>query len=87
MVAFTKSYVITSYSIHYTKLYDKDVTEDDPLFLTKNGRGRYVIIDIVDYEKQQAKMKLLAKLAEAENAVKNSNEWLTGEEVRKNLGV
>jgi len=71
---------------NYTEVL-KDVTEDDPLFLTKNGRGRYVIIDIVDYEKQQAKMKLLAKLAEAENAVKNSNEWLTGEEVRKNLGV
>ena len=71
---------------NYTEVL-KDVAENAPVFLTKNGRGRYVIIDIEDYEKQQAKMNLLADLAEAENAVKNGDEWLTNEEVKSNLGV
>lgn len=71
---------------NYTEIL-KDVTEGEPIFLTKNGRGRYVIIDIADYEKQQAKINLLGKLVEAENAVKNGDEWLTGEEVKRNLGV
>lgn len=31
-----------------------DVAEGAPVFLTKNGRGRYAIIDIQDYEKTQA---------------------------------
>ena len=34
----------------------------NPVFLTKNGRGKYVIIDIKEYEKQQAMLKLLSKL-------------------------
>ena len=28
----------------------RDVTIDSPVFLTKNGRGRYAIMDIQDYE-------------------------------------
>lgn len=34
----------------------------NPVFLTKNGRGRYVIIDIQEYEKQQATLKLEIKM-------------------------
>ncbi|ETJ15727.1 Toxin-antitoxin system, antitoxin component, PHD family, partial [human gut metagenome] len=29
----------------------RDVTIDSPVFLTKNGRGRYAIMDIQDYER------------------------------------
>lgn len=32
------------------------------MFLTKNGRGRYVIQDIADYERHEAEAKLLAQL-------------------------
>lgn len=64
----------------------RDIAEDEPVFLTKNGRGRYVIVDINDYEKTQATLKLMQKLVEAEMAVKNGG-WLTPEEVIKNLGV
>ncbi|MDO4549524.1 MAG: type II toxin-antitoxin system Phd/YefM family antitoxin, partial [Clostridia bacterium] len=31
-----------------------------PVYLTKNGRGRYVVQSIVEYEKLQATVKLLA---------------------------
>ncbi len=49
----------------------KDVSVGQPVFLTKNGRGRYVMMDIVEYEKTQATLKLLSKLTEAESAVKD----------------
>lgn len=65
----------------------RDVAVGEPVFLTKNGRGRYALVDIVEYEKTQATIKLLSKLAEAEAAVKNGDEWLSIEEAERNLGV
>ena len=43
----------------------------EPVFLTKNGRGRFVVLDIEDYECDRAEKKLLMKLQEAEEAVKD----------------
>ena len=40
----------------------KDIAVGEPVFLTKNGRGRYAIIDLDDYERSQATMKLLSEL-------------------------
>jgi len=34
----------------------------EPVFLTKNGRGRFVVMDIEDYERDRAEKKLLEKL-------------------------
>ena len=31
----------------------RDVTAGEPVFLTKNGRGRYAVVDIQEYEKSQ----------------------------------
>ena len=57
----------------------------EPVFLTKNGRGRYVLLYIKEYEKQQAVIKLLAKLSEVEDAVKTGEEWKTLDELKKEL--
>ncbi len=65
----------------------KDISIGDPVFLTKNGRGRFAILDIEEYERNQATIKLLSKLMEAERAIKNGDEWLTDEQVKKDLGV
>ena len=65
----------------------KDITAGEPVFLTKNGRGRYVIIDMEDYQKQEATFKLLTKLKEAEDAIQTGNEWLTSDEVKNELGL
>lgn len=65
----------------------KDVTIDEPVFLTKNGRGRYVILDIREYQKTQGIIKLLSKLIEAEEEIKTGEEWLAVEQVKKDLGV
>jgi prevent-host-death family protein len=64
----------------------QDVAIDEPVFLTKNGRGRYAILDIEDYQKIQATIKLLKKLSEAESSVKDGD-WLTTEETERELGI
>lgn len=58
----------------------------EPVFLTKNGRGRFVVMDIEDYERDKAEKKLLEKLHEAEEAVKDGNGWLTMDELKAKVG-
>lgn len=58
----------------------------EPVFLTKNGRGRFVVMDIEDYEHEKAEKKLLEKLQEAEEAVKDGNGWLSLEELKAMVG-
>jgi prevent-host-death family protein len=57
-----------------------------PVFLTKNGRGRFVVMDIEDYERDRAEKKLLEKLQEAEQAVKDGNGWLSLDELKAMVG-
>jgi len=64
-----------------------DCENGEPVFLTKNGRGKYVIMEIGEYEKQKCIIKLLSKLAEAESKIKEGNEWKTLEDAKKILGV
>lgn len=44
-----------------------DVSVGAPVFLTKNGRGRYAIIDMQDYEKTRAALKLMGELVKGKN--------------------
>jgi prevent-host-death family protein len=57
----------------------------EPVFLTKNGRGRYVLLDIQEYDKQQAEIKLLSKLSEAEALIKTGDEWKSLDDLKKAL--
>ncbi len=59
----------------------RDVVEGAPVFLTKNGRGRYAIVDIQDYEKTQATIRLMNELAKGRRSGEEEG-WLTPEEVR-----
>lgn len=65
----------------------RDIGIGEPVFLTKNGRGKYVILDIREYQKTRATIKLLSKLLEAEKVIKNGDEWLSEEQVKKELEV
>lgn len=65
----------------------RDIEVGEPVFLTKNGRGKYVILDIKEYQKSQATIKLLSKLMEAEKAIVTGEEWLSEDEVRRDLGI
>ena len=57
-----------------------------PVFLTKNGRGRFVVMDISDYEREKAEKTLLTKIYEAENAVKDGTGWLTLDALKERVG-
>jgi prevent-host-death family protein len=63
----------------------KNCQTGEPVFLTKNGRGRFVVLDIEDYEREKAEKKLLLKLHEAEEAVKDGQGWLTLEELKEEV--
>lgn len=64
----------------------KNCQVGEPVFLTKNGRGRFVILDIDDYERERAEKKLLMKLQEAEEAVKDGEGWHSLDELKAIMG-
>lgn len=49
----------------YNKLL-KQVETDNPVFLTKNGRGKYAVVNIEEYDRFINGMKLLKDLKRAE---------------------
>lgn len=65
----------------------KNCQVGEPVFLAKNGRGRFVVMDIEDYECEKAEKKQLMKLQEAEEAVKDENAWLSFDELKESVGV
>ncbi|GBR74928.1 antitoxin [Candidatus Termititenax aidoneus] len=65
----------------------REVGENSPVFLTKNGVGRYALLDIKEYEKQTATIKLLSELKKGEASVKKESDWLSGAEVEKRLSL
>ena len=52
----------------------------EPVFLTKNEKKTFVLIDIVEYERDQAELRLLRKLEEANEAREEG--WLSLEELK-----
>ena len=64
----------------------RDIALGEPVFLTKNGRGRYVILDMEEYEKIQAVMKLLSELSKGERDG-NEKGWIAIDAVEKELGI
>lgn len=67
---------------NYTEVL-RDVAIGEPVYLTKNGRGRYVILDIRDFEKEKAARRLMAELDRA----RKSGGEKTLEEVERELGI
>ena len=63
----------------------RDVAIDSPVFLTKNGRGRYAM-DIQDYERVMATIKLMGAL---ETGRKSGEEqgWISSEQLKSELGI
>ena len=70
---------------NYTEVL-QDVSVGAPVFLTKNGRGKYAILDIHDYDRIQATIQLMNKLAKGRKSGEEKG-WLPLEEVERELGV
>ena len=64
----------------------RDITVGEPVFLTKNGRGRYAIVDMEEFEKTQATLKLMSELAKGEASAKEKG-YIDISEVEALLGV
>lgn len=65
---------------NYTEVLH-EVGVDAPVFLTRNGRGFYAILDIRDYEKLQAEIALVGELNRGRRSGEESG-WLSAEDVR-----
>ncbi|NLI53558.1 MAG: type II toxin-antitoxin system Phd/YefM family antitoxin [Clostridiales bacterium] len=70
---------------NYTKVLD-EVAIGSPVYLTKNGRGKYAVLDIAEYEKQQATIQLLSALAQGERAAQQSG-WRELDDIEAELGI
>ncbi len=64
----------------------KEILPGAPVFLTKNGRGKYVLMDMEDYERSQAAASLLAELAKGEAAARERG-TMTIDELEKALDI
>lgn len=64
----------------------RDVAVGAPVFLTKNGHGRYAILDMRDFERAQATIQLMSELAKGRKSGEEEG-WLTLEAVEKSLGI
>ncbi|MBU4438221.1 MAG: type II toxin-antitoxin system prevent-host-death family antitoxin [Acetobacterium sp.] len=70
---------------NYTEVL-RDVAVGEPVFLTKNGRGKFAIIDINEYESLKASLKLMSQLSKGEQADREKS-WLTIDAVESELGI
>lgn len=64
----------------------RDIAVGEPVFLTKNGRGRYAIVDMEEFERTQATLKLLSELAKGEASAEEKG-YIDISEVEALLGV
>lgn len=59
----------------------RDVSFGSPVSLTKNGRDRYAIFDIQEYENIKATLELMSELAKGRKSGEEEG-WLTSDDVR-----
>lgn len=70
---------------NYTEVL-KEVSAENPVYLTKNGRGEYAIVKIQELDKLKATVRLMAKLEEGEKSAREKG-WLSTDEVEVALGL
>ncbi|WP_028515308.1 type II toxin-antitoxin system prevent-host-death family antitoxin [Ruminococcus flavefaciens] len=63
----------------------QNVAIGSPVYLTKNGRGCYAIVDIAEqeeYERTKATLKLMCKLDEGRKSGEQEG-WISSDDVRR----
>ena len=66
--------------------YTEVVKTNQPVYLTRNGRGAYAIVDVDELDRLKATIRLLTKLEEGEQSAREKG-WLTADEVEAALGL
>ena len=64
----------------------REVTVGSPVFLTKNGHGRYAVMDMHDYEKMQTTLELMNEIAKGRMSGEEQG-WIDADEVESRLGI
>lgn len=59
---------------------------ENPVYLTKNGRGEYAIVKLKELDKLRATVRLMGKLEEGEKSAREKG-WLSADEVEAALGL
>lgn len=62
---------------NYTEVL-KEVKDNNPVYLTRNGRGEYAIVKIGELDRLRASVALLAQLEEGEKSARE-NGWVSAE--------
>ena len=65
----------------------QNVSAGSPVYLTKNGRGCYAIVDIAEqeeYERTKAALRLMCELEKGKKTGEQDG-WLSAEDVRKHF--
>lgn len=66
-----------------------EVRENEPVYLTKNGRGCYAVVDmdyVETYDRMKAELQLFSQLLASEKRAEREG-WLSLDDVRKELGI
>ena len=64
----------------------KNVGEGTPVYLTKNGTGRYVLMDIGDYGRIEGVLRLAYELQRGKKSGETQG-WISHGDMRKHFGV
>ena len=67
----------------------RDVAVGQPVFLTKNGHGRYAVLDMEEYRQYEellAKERLLSELEKGRHSGERDG-WIDAESVVRELGA
>lgn len=70
---------------NYTEVL-KETTDGAPVFLTKNGHGEYVILDMKEYDRMKATLTLFSKLEEGEQSAREQG-WIPADDLERELGL
>ena len=67
----------------------RDVAVGQPVFLTKNGHGRYAVLDMEEYRQYEKLMAMQKLMAELEKGRRSGEEqgYFSLEDVEKELGI
>lgn len=70
---------------NYTEVL-KEVSMNNPVYLTRNGRDEYAIVRSTDLDKLHATVKLLSNIQDGEKSARDGG-WLSADEVEAALGL
>ena len=70
---------------NFTMISETVHSDDEPVFLTKNGVGDMVVMSLDHYERQLARLELYQKLSEAQDEINRGAKGKNAKAVIKSL--